>query len=114
MHSAVYVGNVRHRRRTPAVNAFRYGIYLLYLDLAEVPQVFRRRWLWSARRPNLAWFRRKDYFGDARLPLDTAVRDRVAGHAEAMEDDGRPVIRQAIDGWRRDLARHAPADGREA
>ena len=46
-------------------------------------------------------------------PAEAAVRDRVAGHAEAMEDDGRPVIRQAIDAWRRDLARHAPAHAPE-
>jgi DUF1365 family protein len=28
-------------------------------------------------RPNLAQFRRRDYFGDPALPLDQAVRDRV-------------------------------------
>jgi DUF1365 family protein len=50
---------------------------MVYLDLAELDQVFRGRWLWSTRRPTLAWFRRKDYLGDSRVPLDLAVRDRV-------------------------------------
>lgn len=50
---------------------------MVYLDLAELDRVFQGRWLWSVNRPNLAWFRRADYLGDARIPLDTAVRDRV-------------------------------------
>jgi DUF1365 family protein len=39
--------------------------------------VFDRFWLWSARRPALAWFRRADFHGDPQRPLDAAVRDRV-------------------------------------
>lgn len=50
---------------------------MAYLDLAELDEVFRGRWLWSTRRPALAWLRRADYLGDAQLPLDEAVRDRV-------------------------------------
>jgi DUF1365 family protein len=48
-----------------------------YLDLAELEQVFRGRWFWSARRPALARFRREDFLGPAQVPLDTAVRDLV-------------------------------------
>jgi DUF1365 family protein len=51
---------------------------MLYVDLAELDQVFRGRWLWSVRRPALARLRRADYIGDAALPIDTVVRDRVA------------------------------------
>ena len=47
------------------------------LDLAELDDVFRGRWLWSTRRPALAWLRRADYLGDRAVPLDEAVRDRV-------------------------------------
>ena len=75
--SAVYEGWVRHRRFAPTANAFRYRLYLLYLDLAEVESVFRGRTLWSSGRPNLAWFRRADYLGPTDLPLDEAVRRRV-------------------------------------
>jgi len=50
---------------------------MLYLDLAELDQVFQGRWLWSAHRPNVAWFRRADYLGPHAVPLDRAVRDRV-------------------------------------
>ncbi|MCS6948219.1 MAG: DUF1365 domain-containing protein, partial [Steroidobacteraceae bacterium] len=78
MHSCLYEGYVRHRRFAPRRNEFRYRIFLCYLDLAELEQVFRGRWLWSARRPNVAWLRRADYLGDPAHPLDTAVRERVA------------------------------------
>jgi DUF1365 family protein len=83
MHSAIYSGRLSHRRREPVTHAFRYGVTLLWLDLAELGQVFRGRWLWSARRPALAWFRRADYHGDADTPLDVAVRqlvDRETAH----------------------------------
>ncbi|MGE0608128.1 MAG: DUF1365 domain-containing protein [Pirellulales bacterium] len=77
MHSCLYQGLVHHHRRLPAAHAFRFRLFLVYLDLAELDQVFAGRWWWSARRFNLAWFRRQDHLGDARQPLDEAVRDLV-------------------------------------
>jgi len=50
---------------------------MAYLDLAELDEVFRGRWLWSARAPALAWFRRADYLGDPSRPLGDEVRERV-------------------------------------
>ena len=75
--SAVYEGAVRHRRHLPRAHAFRYRMAQLYLDLDEVDQVFRDRWLWSAGRRNLAEFRRADFLGDPAQPLADAVRDRI-------------------------------------
>jgi DUF1365 family protein len=75
--SCLYTGWVRHRRFTPRENKFRYRLFMTYLDLAEVPELFDRFWLWSARRPAPAWFKREDFHGDAAVPLDTAVRDLV-------------------------------------
>jgi DUF1365 family protein len=51
---------------------------MLYLDLAELPELLDGHALWSARHPALAWFRRADHFGDPDVPLDVAVRDRIA------------------------------------
>jgi uncharacterized protein len=76
--SAVYEGVVRHRRHSPHPHAFRYRMAQLYLDLDEVDHVFDRRWLWSAKRRNLAEFRRSDYLGDPDQSLSGAVRDRAA------------------------------------
>jgi len=51
---------------------------MVYLDLAELKQVFRGRWLWSTRHVALARFDRRDHFGDPAQPLDEAVRALVA------------------------------------
>lgn len=76
-HSAIYEGWVRHRRFRPARHHFGYRLFMMYLDLDELPGLFDRRWLWSARRPNLACFRRADHLGDPHLPLDECVRQLV-------------------------------------
>jgi len=77
MHSALYLGRLRHRRFAPRPHEFSYRLYMCYLDLAELDRVFAGRWLWSHRRPALAWLRRSDYLGDPAVPLDEAVRNRV-------------------------------------
>lgn len=78
MNSAIYTGWVRHRRHAPAAHAFRYRLFMLYIDLKELPGLFDRFWLWSARRPALAWFRRRDYLdGESGFSLDGSVRALV-------------------------------------
>lgn len=76
MQSCLYTGRVYHGRRTPAVNKFRYSLFLAYLDLAELDAVFRGRWLWSVERPNVASFRRADHLRRPG-PLAEAVREVV-------------------------------------
>lgn len=78
--SALYFGQVVHRRHHPHPHAFRYHIAQLLLDLDELDQVFAGRWLWSVGRRNLAEFRRSDYLGDPKTSLADAVRD----HAETV------------------------------
>jgi hypothetical protein len=75
--SAVYEGWVRHRRHVPVEHAFRYRVFMMYLDLAELPELFDGVPLWSARRPAPAWFRRADFLGDPAVPLRDAVLDEV-------------------------------------
>lgn len=86
-HSALYEGHVRHRRFTEATHAFRYRLCMLLLDLDELPTLFDGRWLWSARRPALAWFRRADHLGDPAVPLAEAVRTLV-GRETGHRPDG--------------------------
>ncbi len=75
--SCIYEGWVRHRRFAVTPNAFRYRLFMMYLDLAEVSELFAHRWFWSDRRWALARFHREDHFGDPAVPLDQAVRDLV-------------------------------------
>jgi hypothetical protein len=53
---------------------------MTFIDLDELPNLFDRFWLWSARRPALAWFRRKDFHGDSKHSLSESIRDTVAQH----------------------------------
>jgi DUF1365 family protein len=64
-------------RRLPIAHAFSFPLFMVYLDLEELPALFEKRWLWSMRRPALAWFRRADHLGDPERPLDSCVRDLV-------------------------------------
>ena len=77
LHSAIYRGSIVHRRLRPKAHQFRYPLFMLYLDLDELPKLFAKRWLWSINRPNLAEFRRSDYPGDPQRPLADCVRDEV-------------------------------------
>lgn len=77
LRSAIYEGQVTHRRHLPHAHAFRYRMAQLYLDLDEIEAVFHQHWLWSAHRRNLAEWRRGDYLGPTELPLAEAVRERV-------------------------------------
>lgn len=81
MHSCIYEGWVRHRRFEPCEHSFRYRMYMMYLDLAELPTLFDRFLLWSSRRPAVAWFRRSEHLGDASEPLDVSVRNLVRQNA---------------------------------
>ena len=74
MKSGIYQGQVRHRRMVPVEHGFNYRMFMMYLDLAELPTVFRRRWLWSTGRAALARFRREDHYGDPSVPLDESIR----------------------------------------
>jgi len=89
MESCLYEGRVVHRRFRPIEHRFGMPLHLLYLDLAELDEVFRGRWLWSTSRPALARFCREDHFGDPRLPLDRSVRDLVEERTGARP--GGPV-----------------------
>jgi len=87
--SAVYEGTIRHRRFEPVQHSFRYPLFLMYLDLAELPEVLDPFPFFSARRRALARFRRGDFIGDPARPLDECARDAVA--AATGERPGGPV-----------------------
>ena len=72
MHSAIYKGTVAHRRFGATSHHFQYSVFMMYLDLDELPGVFDGTRLWSSSRPATAWFRRQDY-----LPGPGSLSDAV-------------------------------------
>ncbi|WP_428305072.1 DUF1365 domain-containing protein [Lacipirellula sp.] len=81
-HSCIYEGLVVHRRNEPIDRTFRYRLYMMYVDLDELPQLFTHHWLWSCDRPNVAWFRRRDYLGSAGESLADSVRSFAAAQTD--------------------------------
>jgi uncharacterized protein len=73
MQSSIYRGWLRHRRFAPRAHAFRYRLFMVYLDLAELEQAVPRTGLW----PLVVRFERRDHLGKEKESLDTAVRDLV-------------------------------------
>ncbi len=77
MNSFIYEGVVNHIRYSPARRKFDYSLFMLVLDLDELPELFDPYWLWSARKRNFAHFRRSDHLGDSSLPLSESVRNWI-------------------------------------
>ena len=64
-------------RRSPARHRFEYRVFQVYLDLEEIDTVFAGRWFWSAHRPALVRFDRKNHMGAADTPLGESVAQLV-------------------------------------
>ena len=83
--SCIYTGTIRHRRACePRTRVHATGWRWPTSTSDELPSLLGGRLL--ARGPGALRFRRRDYLGPASLPLDVAVRDRVAelsGHRAA-------------------------------
>jgi uncharacterized protein len=77
VNSALYVGSIRHRRYFPTPHGFDYPIYMSWIDLDELDQLFRGRWLWSTRGRNIVQYRRSDFLGPIDMDLKQAVLHRV-------------------------------------
>ena len=77
MKSKLYEGVIRHRRLHPRSHQFSYRVFMPYIRLDELPELFDSNWLWSARRWALARFKRSDFLGDPELPLEQEVRRRI-------------------------------------
>jgi DUF1365 family protein len=76
--SCVYEGWVRHRRPGSVAHELKAKLFMLYLDLGELPELFDSFRVASARGRALAEFRRSDHLGDPRRPLAEEIRELVA------------------------------------
>ncbi|MCO8122051.1 DUF1365 domain-containing protein [Stieleria sp. TO1_6] len=90
-HSCLYEGLVRHRRYRPKSHSFINRMFLFYLDLDEVDDVFANAPWWSQRRFSLLRFCRGDYLdGDpeaADESLAAAVR-RIVSQQSGLDVRG--------------------------
>ena len=77
MHSAIYKGWVAHQRFLPKAHGFKYNVFMLYLNLDELPTVFANTVFWSYNKANIASFKRADYYGDPNKPLKAEISHLV-------------------------------------
>lgn len=77
LKSAVYVGNVRHRRFRPAVNAFNYKLYMLGLDVDEVESKKIPTGIFGFNWYNPVRFVEKDYLKGEPGNLRKRITDKV-------------------------------------
>ena len=82
-NSCLYEGVIRHRRRIPSENSFKFSAFMFYLDLDELEETFAGGWFWSNRRFSYASFRRCDH-----LKQFSADRDLRICVGEVLVENG--------------------------
>ena len=77
MHSCIYEGTVTHRRREPVDHQFQYRLFMVYLDLDELPSLVGGGGLIASRKHASQSFLRSDHLFEPARPLADEVRDVV-------------------------------------
>jgi len=62
LNSGIYSGKLQHSRFGQKSHRFAYRIFMMYLDLDELEEVFSKSIFWSFKKPALAWMKQSDYF----------------------------------------------------
>jgi len=75
--SCIYTGLVSHQRMSPRSHGFSYKVFMMYLNLDELPHLFDGFKLWSYEKKNLSWFNRKDYYGNQDTQLKESILSLV-------------------------------------
>ncbi|PKQ19371.1 MAG: DUF1365 domain-containing protein [Actinobacteria bacterium HGW-Actinobacteria-6] len=89
MESRVFEGQVAHERSRPVRNRFRYRVYLLYLDLAELDELDHTVKRFRYNRPGWVSFYDRDHGPRDGTPLRPWI-DALLGKA-GIDLDGGPV-----------------------
>lgn len=77
MKSCIYKGRVKHQRFKTCFHEFTYSLFMMYVDLDELPKIFKPYSLWSVNTPGIASFRREDHYGDPQDTLSDSIRTLI-------------------------------------
>lgn len=77
MKSAIYSGHVRHRRFVPVVHEFKYPLFMLALDLDELPQLLASKWYLGRSIFHPVRYKRADFYGEKNKDLKQCIVERV-------------------------------------
>jgi len=81
-NSAIYKGNVTHRRFSPTIHEFNNPLFMFLLKIDEIPRVLNAFWQLGSSIFSWGRFRRADYIGDQRSNLKTAIKEKNRGFIE--------------------------------
>ncbi len=87
--SGLYAGRVGHARLRPRKHALSYGVFMLLLDLDELPDLDRRLRWFSLGRFNLLGFQLRDHGDGSSTPLRTQVERHLS--AAGVDFDGGAI-----------------------
>jgi DUF1365 family protein len=82
--SAVYLGTVMHARRSPRENVFRYPVYMVLVDLDELPELDRRLPLFGWNRRALTSYRDADHIDIHATLAEHGVELRGGGSIQVL------------------------------
>jgi DUF1365 family protein len=77
MHSCIYEGTVTHRRHEPVVHQFQYRLFMVYLDLDELPSLVGQGGLIAGSKYAGRSFLRSDHLFNNSQSLQTEIREIV-------------------------------------
>jgi DUF1365 family protein len=86
MESAIYFGNVTHRRFRPVPHSFSYGVFMAFLDIDRIQELTRISRLLSYNRFNWASYDQRDHFGDPGLSLRQRLERDAAAQGVSLPD----------------------------
>jgi DUF1365 family protein len=86
--SALYIGDVTHKRFRPRVHTLRYGIFQIYLDLDEAQALSDASLVFGFNKSRLLSFFERDHGDGSATPLKAQIEARVAAEGYAT---GGPV-----------------------
>ena len=75
--SAIYAGRIGHTRFRPRRHSLSYGVFMLLLELDELPELDRRLRWFSMERFNLLGFRARDHGDGSATPLRTQIESHL-------------------------------------
>lgn len=77
VESSIYVGKLRHRRFSPVSHEFTYPLFMVFLDIDQLPELMRVSFFAGYNRWNWASYHERDHFGDP----SKSLRERMQKEA---------------------------------
>jgi len=77
MSNCLYVGHTTHIRKSPILHRFKYKVLYYYLNLDDIPRLFKYPGFFSYNFPGFLSFWRKDYFGERGQSISESIKESI-------------------------------------